>query len=198
MRTAIFIILFIIVAHPLCAQIGTTDTSKTALIRSIYGTRYWGNVIRETSDSVFLLQDDGVVDDIPRNLIEDIEYGMRKPMDHFAEAGFVVGTPGGPDFVLGYEWWIAGIRASGFYSGSDLNGLQFNVLYSLFRGDYTSHYLSLIWTTMRSPNFYLNGFGAAYDLNVSGFSFELGLIPRTKDLANLSPMYQIGYVYQFR
>jgi hypothetical protein len=198
MKTAIFIFLFISSAQPLYAQNGTTDTAKTALIRSIYGTRYWGNVIHETQDSVFLLQDDGIIDDIPRNLIDTIEDGMRKPKDQFAEAGFIFGTPAGSNLLLGYEWWIAGIRASGFYSGSNLNGVQLNLLCKILRGDYSSHYLSLIWATMHSPNFYLKGPGAAYDLNISGFSFELGIIPSTYAPVNLNPIYQIGYVYQFR
>lgn len=206
MRVTFSILLVISCAFPIRAQSIAADTSRTAFIRSNSGTHYWGEILRETSDSVFLLQGDGVLVDLPRSAIDVIKYGMTKPRDPFWEGGLVFGSPGGINFLAGYQWEFGGVRVSGDYFSSDVAGIQINASYKLYRGESASHYVSFVWSYSTTAivtggdqpqTFRVNGLGAAYDLNFVGISFELGLL-QNFTTNNREILLQLGYVYQFR
>jgi hypothetical protein len=193
---------------PSVAQSGASGTSRAAFIQTNTGPHYWGDILRESPDSVFLLQDNGVLIELPRRVINLIQYDEQKPSDHFWEGGLVLGSPSIINIVAGYQWKFGGIRASGFYDGTSNDGLQLNFCYNIHRSEFSSNYLSLVWinsngevfstSTGNSQNLHFSGTGIAYDLNLSDFSIEAGAAQNLRSPFDVELLFQLGYVYQFR
>jgi hypothetical protein len=204
MKSAVVVLLLLICFGSSRAQQARTDSSYAAIISS-EGPIYWGRILEETGDTVFFRSDDGIAMQLPRAAIDEILYG-KKHINSFWEAGVVLGTPALINIVGGYQWKSIGIRVSGLYGGRDSYGLQVSAPYNLYRGLHSSHDVSVLY--MDAPTISLSadngatftpyrGVGLAYDLILSGFCFEVGLLKFTSS-PDFSILAQIGYVYQFR
>jgi len=204
MKSAAVILLLIVCSGSSGAQQARTDSSFAAII-SASGPIYWGQILKETSDTVFFRGDDGVVMQLPRTAIDEILYGKKK-VSSFWEVGVVLGLPELIDLVVACHWKWIGLRMSGSYWGSDSYGLQINLPFNIYRGLSTSHDISIVYTD-GSPidvsdggqrkSIPFRGWGGAYDLNLSGFCLELGLF-KFSSSQDFGLLGQIGYVYQFR
>jgi|GEM_PF-954171 hypothetical protein len=190
------------------------DTSY-AFIETVSGSHFYGHIVNESLDTVFLVTDDGVSMKLPRSSISAIDYKATKIPDHFWAFGGVFGTPAGGNFVVGSYWRRTGVRLAVGYWGSTLAGIELSLPVNLYRSEHTSHDVAFVawssviestetsydafggpyqYTTSRS----FTGYGPAYQVNLSGFSGEFGLAFGSGDFSSPQIMFQLGYVHEFR
>ncbi len=168
-----------------------------------------GRIIRETSDSLFVERDNHEVSPISRDGVDFVTYREHRDAN-FYEAGLTFGLPGGINLVGGYSFGALGFRVSGGYLGA-IYGVELAMPIALSSSDNICHYLAVIGSTtvrrssvsgdLNTTTETLNtftGFGAAYQLNYSGFFFELGGLLGSGTLSSPQYTLQIGYVHQFR
>ena len=184
---------------------------RLASIEMMSGAHYYGHIVKESLDTIFLQTQDGVSMKLPRASIESIDYDAKLIPSHFWAFGGVLGTPAGGNFVVGSYWSRFGIRLSFGYWGDAVSGLELSLPINLYRSEHTSQNIALVASTTTvqttETDYYgqyqydrtFAGFGPAYQVNLSGFSGELGLaFGSGGDFSSPQIMLQLGYVHEFR
>ncbi|HWF45292.1 MAG TPA: hypothetical protein VG537_11680 [Candidatus Kapabacteria bacterium] len=201
---------------PLHAQQNSLPRQGLASIETVSGATYYGSIVRESPDTVFLKTEDNASVELLRNTIASINYEATKLPNHYWAVGGVLGTPAGGNFVVGSYWEHLGVRLSFGYWGDALAGFELSLPINLYRSEHTSHDIALVllytqigtteqdfdWNTGLPYNYTFErtfaGIGPAYQVNLSGFSGELGLTFGSGDFSNPELIFQLGYVYEFR
>ena len=133
------------------------------------------------------------------------------------ELGISVGMPLALNLVVGKHFknlMVKGVASRFHYDSSELNGLQIEFGYKFSEIDNTYHAINIVSGFLNEINTNENNLGVVsefkyrwdytgivYNLNTNGFYFQAGLGNFKKSTLShfiLFPIFQIGYVYQFR
>ena len=191
-----------------------SSSSDMASILTTTGSTYRGQIVHESPDTVILLAKDGNTLTILRRNIASIDYHWQ-PINKFWELGAVFGTPAGLNLIAGYHFEMVGLRFGFGYWGSNLYGAEISIPITLYRGEHSTHDVAIVaWTSsidapeteydyfgesyVTTVHKTFTGIGPAYQVNLNGFSGELGLAFGSGTFSSPQLMLQLGYVYQFR
>ena len=200
----------IAVAQDSTSTLADVINHSHAVLKMQGGDTYRGAIERESGDSVWLRTEDGVSMTLPRSSLALIQYDAGSYVGGFSEFGVVLGTPAGANLVAGYHWDRIGLRLNGGWL-PDIIGAQIGVPITLVRGSVTSLDVSPIFQTYHHTSHFPDGFGGdiaisktftgwgvASEVNINGFSIELGMLFETPGLQWPAPAIQMGYVHEFR
>jgi hypothetical protein len=193
-----------------------SDNPGFASIEMQSGADYYGHIVRESPDTVFLQTQDGTSMELPRKSIESIDYNAAIIHNSYWAMGGVFGTPAGGNFVIASYGRHVGVRFSFGYWGDNLAGAEISLPINIYRSEHTSHDIALVawasqigstetnydWNTGAPYQYSVTksflGFGPAYQVNLSGFAGELGITFGSGDYGSPQIIFQLGYVHEFR
>ena len=128
-----------------------------------------------------------------------------------AELGVTLGTPAGLNVVGAKHFDNLMVKASGFYLGYPVKGIQLELGYKFSEYDRTYNAFNIVagiaeYGEKERINFHWSIYnykswkyiGIVYNLNTNGFYLQSGLSIGEGDFTNPQLLLQVGYVYQFR
>ncbi len=181
---------------------------------------YTGKIVEETDEKIVIQDAGGTVITLPRGIVAMVEYGVVEAAEPASEnkavwrrgqrsggsgsrykfpyLGFTFGTPAA--FNVMYGDWLTeafGFRFSGLMI-DELVGGQFDLKFRFSKSRSANHSLALVLGGIDISDENAWYLGAAYAANWSGFYLSIGAANYSGSDADIFPVLQLGYVYEFR